>query len=298
MTAGPPQRRAGRSERWSDLAPRFGVATVLAVLTIAFMWLGGWPFRLLIALICGVLLWELARMLTGPGSIRPDPRPGRSARRAARDEVVAGRSGGRPAIVLGALGGGALVGAFLLPPGFALPLLLAPGMAAISILPRNRTVFLPFAAMILLAGWGIAALRVDFGFGWMAWLAAVVIVTDVFGYFAGRLIGGPKFWPRVSPKKTWSGTMAGWVAAGLVGLAWVVWAGAGVELIGISVALSMASQMGDMAESAVKRKMGVKDSSSLLPGHGGLFDRFDGMLGASILLLLFEAVTEFPPPPL
>ena len=298
MTAGPPESGAGRSERWADLAPRFGAATVLAIIVIVFMWIGGWPFRLLIALICGVLLWELARMLTGPGSIRPEGRRRRSARRAARDEVVAGRTGGKPSMVLGALGGGALVLAFLLPPGFALPLLLAPGMAAISILPRNRTVFLPFAAMILLAGWGLAALRVDFGFGWMAWLAAVVIVTDVFGYFAGRLIGGPKFWPRVSPKKTWSGTVAGWVAAGFVGLGWVIWSGAGVELIGISVALSMASQMGDIAESAVKRKMGVKDSSSLLPGHGGLFDRFDGMLGASILLLLFEAVTDFPPLPL
>ena len=272
MTGRPPTARAAR---WGDLAPRFGAASVLASLAIAFMWVGGWPFRLMIAVICGVMMWELARMLTGKGSV-----------------------GREPSIVLGSLGAAALAIAFLLPPGFALPLLLAPGMAAISVLPRNRGVFIPFAVMILLAGWGLAALRVDFGFGWMAWLAAVVIVTDVFGYFAGRLIGGPKFWPRVSPKKTWSGTIAGWIAAGLVGLGWVVWTGAGIELVGISVALSMASQMGDMAESAVKRKMGVKDSSSLLPGHGGLFDRFDGMLGAAILLLVFEAVTDFPPPPL
>ena len=261
--------------RWDDLVPRFGVATVMAIITVAVMWVGGWAFRLLIALICAVMIWELARMLIGKGAV-------------AR----------RPAIVLAVLGGTALVVAFLLPPGFAVPLLLAPAMAAVSILPRNRGVFIPFGVMILLAGWGLAALRVDFGFEWMAWLAAVVIVTDVFGYFAGRLIGGPKFWPRVSPKKTWAGTVAGWIAAGLVGLAWMVWQDAGSELIGISVAISMASQMGDIAESAVKRKMGVKDSSSLLPGHGGLFDRFDGMLGAAILLLVVKAVAEFPPVPL
>jgi len=73
--------------------------------------------------------------------------------------------------------------------------------------------------------------------------------------------------------------------------------GSGVELIGISVALSMASQMGDIAESAIKRHVGVKDSSNLLPGHGGVFDRFDGMLGAALLLLFVESVTAFPPPP-
>lgn len=296
MTAGPPEAGAGagRSERWSDLAPRFGAGAALAVVVIAFMWIGGWPFRLLIALVCGVLLWELARMLTGPGSVRPGRRPRSSARRAARDEVVAGRTGGRPSIVLGTLGGGALVAAFLLPPGFALPILLVPSMAAISILPRNRTVFLPFAAMILLAGWGLAALRVDFGFGWMAWLAAVVIVTDVFGYFAGRMLGGPKFWPRVSPKKTWSGTVAGWIAAGIVGAVFMSFTSAGIEIVLFSMAMSLASQIGDIAESALKRRMKVKDSSDLIPGHGGLFDRFDGVLGAALFMLVVASVMDVP----
>ena len=72
---------------------------------------------------------------------------------------------------------------------------------------------------------------------------------------------------------------------------------AGPHLIGLSVALSMASQMGDIAESAIKRRMGVKDSSNLLPGHGGVLDRFDGMIGAAFLLLLVEALTQFPPLP-
>ena len=275
MTGGVPGPAGGGSARWDDLVPRFGAGAVLAAIVLAVMYLGGWPFRILIVAICGVILWELARMLLGKGG-----------------------AGRERAIVLASLGAAALGLAFLLPPGFGLPLLLAPAMAAVAILPRHRTVFIPFGVMILLAGWGIAALRVDFGFAWMAWLGAVVMVTDVFGYFAGRLIGGPKFWPRVSPKKTWSGTVAGWIGSALVGVAWMVWQGAGAEIIGISVALSMASQLGDMAESAVKRKMKVKDSSSLLPGHGGLFDRFDGMLGASILLLIVQAAADFPPAPL
>jgi phosphatidate cytidylyltransferase len=120
----------------------------------------------------------------------------------------------------------------------------------------------------------------------MLWLVVVVVATDVLGYFAGRMIGGPKFWPRVSPKKTWAGTLFGWLGAALVGLGFMLYTGVGAGLIGVSVAVSMASQMGDIAESAIKRKMDVKDSSSLIPGHGGLLDRFDGMLGASLFLLL------------
>jgi len=74
--------------------------------------------------------------------------------------------------------------------------------------------------------------------------------------------------------------------------------GAGVELIWISMALSLASQLGDIAESALKRHVGVKDSSNLLPGHGGVYDRFDGLLGAAFLLVIVESLTAFPPPPL
>ena len=131
----------------------------------------------------------------------------------------------------------------------------------------------------------------------MAWLALVVISTDILGYFAGRFIGGPKFWPKISPKKTWSGTVAGWIGAAIIGVVFVWYGRSGPELIGISVAISMASQIGDVAESALKRRMGVKDSSNIMPGHGGMFDRFDGMLGASVFLLLVEQIIDFPPAP-
>ena len=275
-----------READWSDLSVRFGVAAVLAIVGILCMLVGGWLFRLLIAVICGTVIWELARMLQHSEKMHPmDSIPQDRAPRAPK---------GSDAVWLGLAGGGALILAFALPPGLALPILLAPAMASIEVMRGARTIFVPFCVMILLAGWGLGDLRVEAGFGWMLWLALVVIATDVFGYFAGRQFGGPKFWPRMSPKKTWSGTVAGWIAAAVVGFVWWLATDATIGVVGISVALSMASQMGDIAESAVKRKMGVKDSSDLLPGHGGLFDRFDGMLGAAILLLVVRGVADFP----
>ena len=131
----------------------------------------------------------------------------------------------------------------------------------------------------------------------MVWLALIVIFSDILGYFAGRIIGGPKFWPKVSPKKTWSGTIAGWLGAALIGVVYIAWDKAGAEIVGISIALAIAGQLGDVAESALKRRMNVKDSSNILPGHGGMFDRFDSMLGASILLLLMGQIVGFPPVP-
>ena len=99
------------------------------------------------------------------------------------------------------------------------------------------------------------------------------------------MLGGPKFWPRLSPKKTWSGTVAGWVGAMLVGL--TVWAtGHGsASLIWISPLVAFAGQLGDIAESWLKRRAGVKDSSNLIPGHGGVFDRVDGLLPVAIVSL-------------
>ena len=171
-------------------------------------------------------------------------------------------------------------------------------MMGVALVDRHRFTYAISSALILVAGFGLTVLRDDFGFGWMAWLALVVIATDILGYFAGRFIGGPKFWPKISPKKTWSGTVAGWIGAAAIGAVFVWQGHAGGELIAISVAISMASQLGDVAESALKRRMGVKDSSAIMPGHGGMFDRFDGMLGASVFLLLVARVIDFPPVPI
>lgn len=258
-------------DSFSDLAARMATGVAMAVVGLGAVALGGWWFSATVVIVIAALAWELARMLG---------------------------AGAGPALALGALAAALMVGAKLFPPGLALPLLLLPGIAGAAVMDRNRGLFVVYAALIMFAGFGLIYHRDLFGLTWMVWLVLVVAATDILGYFAGRVIGGPRFWPRVSPKKTWSGTAAGWVGAGLVGAIFMRATGTGIELVGISVALSMASQMGDIAESAVKRRMGVKDSSGLLPGHGGVFDRFDGMLGAALLLLVVESVTDFPPPPL
>jgi phosphatidate cytidylyltransferase len=147
---------------------------------------------------------------------------------------------------------------------------------------------------VQIAGYGLVHFRIDFGFTWLIWLVSIVVVTDIAGYFVGKSIGGPKFWPAISPKKTWSGTIGGWIGAALVGVIFVMLTNASWTIILLSVVISFAGQMGDIAESALKRRQGVKDSSTLIPGHGGLFDRFDALLGASLFMHLFASVFDVP----
>lgn len=236
-----------------------GSGAAMVVFGLWGVWAGGHVFHVMVAAICGLMVWELAVML---------------------------RASKYKALQLGLLTGCATFVAIYLPTGFALPILLAAALVGFGQLQQFKTIYMVFSVMVVLAGYGMMSVRDDLGFYWMLWLVLVVVATDVVGYFAGRMIGGPKFWPRVSPKKTWSGTGFGWVGAAIVGALFMANTGAGSQLIGISVAVSMASQMGDIAESAIKRRAGVKDSSNLIPGHGGLLDRFDGMLGASVFLLI------------
>lgn len=257
------------SERWSDLTARVSSGVAMVVIGGIGIYLGGWVFHILVSIICGLMAWELVGMLTPK---RPSAK-----------------------LQMGLLVAGATLAAVYLPIGFALPVLLAPALVGFGLLEKHRTVFMCFTVMIVLAGFGLVQVRDDYGVGWLMWLVVVVVVTDVVGYFAGRAIGGPKFWPKVSPKKTWSGTAAGWIGAALVGLLFSINTGVGFQLIGISVAMSMASQMGDMAESGMKRRLGVKDSSNLIPGHGGLLDRFDGMLGAAFFLLIIGQFLSIAP---
>ncbi|MBR1246959.1 phosphatidate cytidylyltransferase [Bradyrhizobium sp. AUGA SZCCT0169] len=119
------------------------------------------------------------------------------------------------------------------------------------------------------------------GFIALIFLLVIVWVTDSGGYFAGRGIGGPKLWPRVSPKKTWAGALGGFVASlAVAGIFAVLDLGKIGPLLMISGVLSVVSQLGDLFESAVKRRFGVKDSSQIIPGHGGLLDRLDGFVAA------------------
>jgi phosphatidate cytidylyltransferase len=129
-------------------------------------------------------------------------------------------------------------------------------------------------------------LRADaqWGFWAVILLFAVVWTTDVAAYFVGRRVGGPRLWPAVSPKKTWSGALAGMVAAVVAGLVVAKIAGLGeLPLIAaLCGGLSIVGQAGDLLESAVKRRFGTKDTSRLIPGHGGLMDRLDGFVAAAV----------------
>jgi phosphatidate cytidylyltransferase len=126
--------------------------------------------------------------------------------------------------------------------------------------------------------WGFAALML---------ILLIVWATDIGGYFAGRALGGPKLWPRVSPKKTWAGAIGGFIAS--LGVATGFAAldlGRMIPLLLLAAALSIVSQLGDLFESAVKRRFGVKDSSHIIPGHGGLLDRLDGFVFAVVAAAL------------
>lgn len=253
--------------QWSDLRQRLVSGFVFAVAGLAAVWVGGFWFHLFAALICGVMIWEVARMVDTE----------------------------RLSVPLGCLSGVALFVLVEFPSGYSLPLVFLPAIVGLGQLEKHRVSYALFSSGILVAGFGLVHLRDDFGFVWMLWLVLIVITSDVLGYFAGKAFGGPKFWPKVSPKKTWAGTLAGWFGAFSIGLIFVLTEQAGGEIVGISVAIAIAGQFGDIAESALKRRMGVKDSSSILPGHGGMFDRFDAMLGAALFLLLVEQIIDFPP---
>jgi phosphatidate cytidylyltransferase len=126
------------------------------------------------------------------------------------------------------------------------------------------------------------------GFAALILVLLVVWVTDIGGYFAGRGIGGPKLWPRVSPKKTWAGAIGGFVASLAVASGFAVFdLGKTGPLLLLGAMLSVVSQFGDLFESAVKRRFGVKDSSHIIPGHGGLLDRLDGFVAAVVMAAIF-----------
>jgi phosphatidate cytidylyltransferase len=138
----------------------------------------------------------------------------------------------------------------------------------------------------------LAWLRADPESGRLAivWLFAVVWATDTGAYAFGRAIGGPRLAPAISPKKTWAGLIGGMVSAAAAGAAVIAFAGSDA-MAGFAVAAGLiggVSQSGDLFESWVKRRFGVKDSSNLIPGHGGLLDRVDGLLAAALALALIE----------
>lgn len=177
---------------------------------------------------------------------------------------------------------------------FGGPALLALGLGAAAVLAAVAVASSPRDRIWAVGGFASAAIVVvvpplvrehpELGLVGLLWMFAVVWVTDVAAYFTGRRLGGPKLWARVSPKKTWSGFLGGLLLGTLAGICVAVlsvrqgWAPvAPLWLVAVISALgSVVSQLGDLAESALKRRCQVKDSSHLIPGHGGAMDRLDG----------------------
>lgn len=258
---------------YSDLRTRVISAIVMIIVAVAAFWTGLALVVPLVAIATILMLWEYWRLFTHNGE--PD--------------VI-------PLWITGLCGLAAIVCAALETMVIAIIPVLA-GCIALFFADRGRIKWtLPGLIYITLAMAILVQIRrvPDFGLIIVVWIALVVMAADIGGYFAGRSFGGPKLWPAVSPKKTWSGTLGGWVLALCVGVAfhfggWLQ--GAVGYIIPLSIGLAMASQAGDLLESAMKRHFGVKDASNLIPGHGGLLDRFDGLLAALLCYWLLSSLT-------
>ncbi|MCU0901280.1 MAG: phosphatidate cytidylyltransferase [Cypionkella sp.] len=255
--------------RWGDLKKRAISAVFMLVVGAAELWLGGITFSFLVFALTGVMFWELAN-ITAP------------RRR-------------RTPIAVGVIAAACLAGAEIFRDDLASTLLILPGLALALTPRRNRRVATVYGILIMVAGYGMIELR-GTGTPAILWLVSIVIVSDVAGYFVGRLVGGPKFWPAISPKKTWSGTVAGWIGAVFVSLGFVATGHAPWMAVVLAPFVAFAGQLGDILESWIKRRAKVKDSSSLIPGHGGFLDRFDALIGAVVLIMLLGLFTSVPMP--
>jgi phosphatidate cytidylyltransferase len=250
------------AERGSrNLLTRIIAALILAPAAIAIAWAGGWLWAGLVTM-AAIGLYVEWLMIIGAGRNAGAIATGTAVLSLAGFCLASGRI--EAALVTVMLG---VVSVALICPGkrawVAAGLCYAAAAEIAAVLVRLDQV------------WGFVALVL---------VLLVVWVTDIGGYFAGRGIGGPKLWPRVSPKKTWAGAIGGFVASLVIALGFAAFKlGETGPLLLLAAALSIASQLGDLFESAVKRRFGVKDSSQIIPGHGGLLDRLDGLVAAIVL---------------
>ena len=244
-----------------DLGIRLLSAAVMLPAAFAAVWFGGPVFDTAVVLITGLLAWEAGAMC--------------------------GLRSGDPARWL-------LIVAIMVPPvaeiatdvtmGFLATAGFALAVFVLSLSVARRLTWLAPVLVLYLAGAGVSAiwLRAQ-PEGWPIWvlLLTIVVTTDVGAYITGRLLGGPKLAPMISPAKTWSGALgalaASMAAAVLFSLGYDA---AMVVLLPMVVLLSVSSQVGDLFESWLKRRAGIKDSGNMIPGHGGVFDRLDGFLAA------------------
>lgn len=267
---------------FSELPRRALSAAVIAPPALAAVWLGGYALLALVLLVSVLMGVEWARLV----GYRGYPWLVRALALAAPQPVIALLIGGWPIALLhlllltGALF--ALVGALDRDGSKRSGLWYAAGLPVLG---------LPLLCLVWLRA------QEPQGAETVLWLVALVIATDIGAYFSGRLIGGPKLLPSVSPKKTWAGLLGGMTAAAGIGALAAILAFLGegrapvAAVAALSAVLAVVAQAGDLAESAVKRHFDVKDSGTLIPGHGGLFDRLDGFLLTLPALALLISLT-------
>jgi len=265
-------RRLARAD-FGSLRPRVLSAVTLAPLPVAAIWFGSPWLPLLTALAGALMAWEWGRLC-------------RRGRLGATGIVLVG-------VVLATI-----ATATLITPGLSIVFALV-GAGIVFWLARGRPdldpewtafgalwVALPCICLLWLARGG------PNGRATLLWILAIVWATDIGAYAIGRTLGGPRLAPRWSPRKTWAGLAGGAVCAGLAGWATAAWLGISpaLPLVFLSAGLAIVEQFGDLVESLAKRRFGVKDSSSLIPGHGGLLDRLDGLLAVIPVVALLTMI--------
>lgn len=255
-TGQPSARRAG----WAELLPRVLSAVVMAVVAVGTAWAGGPVFDLFWFLAAMAVLWEWHGLVGTP-------------RRAAASVL-----GGVAVAVATVLAGRGYVGeaALALLTGSALT------AAAADAHRRGMASGAPLYAGALALAVSLLRHSASDGFAVLIWLFAVVWGTDTMAFFGGRAIGGPKLAPRLSPSKTWSGFAVGVVSGALLGLLVAPRSGCPACVAAAGLVGGALAQAGDLFESSLKRRFGAKDAGSLIPGHGGVMDRLDGFIAASV----------------
>lgn len=270
---GPPQS----TPSFRDVGVRIAAGVAMAVVALAVLWAGSLPFAVLVAAVAVVVSWEWGRIVRSAGI----------------DAIFVIQAGAVIVAVLLASRGLAGLGLIAVLVAAIISALLAFGerghMAALGALYAG----LPAVALVWFRGADMVGMLA------VLFLLLAIWATDTGAYFAGRQIGGPKLMPRVSPNKTWSGLIGGIAAAGIVGLAFAMLANAGLHPGRMTVSgmvLGLVAQAGDLFESALKREYGVKDASTLIPGHGGFMDRIDGLSAAAMVAAIFAMAVNIHAP--
>lgn len=264
--ATPPDKdqKTTEARQTPEILLRLASAFVLAAIALGAVIASPWSFLALVIVAGGLLLWEWGGLTRGSGF------DGTALIEAVCVAAVA---------ILVALGR----------PDLALLILGATSVAlAFGSVSKPRAAWaLTGLAYVAFPAWALVWLRDDPKLGVMAvlFVLAVAWTTDTASYVGGRCLGGPKLAPHISPKKTWSGFIVGALTPALIGYAFALLLGgtSAWRLALVSIALALACQLGDLLESAIKRHFGAKDMSQLIPGHGGLFDRIDSLLLASVV---------------